>query len=107
MLNTLSVSYAADPKNSQCFGGYQDPNKPKHKALAQEEEHCARLILPSSQAPECIRKLQNILNNLLHTMPGYEKHQINYLSVMHYPDENAGIGWHKHDEDKFADISEV
>jgi hypothetical protein len=36
-------------------------------------------------------------------MPGYAKHQINYLSVMHYPDENAGIGWHKHDEDNGCD----
>ena len=36
-------------------------------------------------------------------MTGYEKHQINYLSVMHYPDGNAGIGWHKHDEDNGCD----
>lgn len=99
LLKTLSVSYAADPTHTQCFGGYQDPSKPKNKALVEEEEHCAGLILPSSQAPDCIRSLQRKLNNYLHTMPGYEKHQINYLSVMHYPDENAGIAWHNHNED--------
>jgi len=103
LLSTLSVSYAANPTHSQCYGGYQDPAKPKNKALAEEEEHCAGLILPSSTAPDCIRALQVKLNNYLHSMPGYANHQINYLSVMHYPDENAGIGWHKHDEDNGCD----
>jgi hypothetical protein len=93
LLNTLSVSYAANPTHSQCYGGYQDPSKPKNKALEEEEEHCAGLVLPSSQAPDCIWNLQRKLNTFLHRMPGYERHQINYLSVMHYPDENAGIGW--------------
>jgi hypothetical protein len=103
LLNTLSVSYAANPTHSQCYGGYQDPAKPKNKALEEEEEHCAGLILPSSQAPACIQNLQVKLNDILHAMPGYEKFQINYLSVMHYPDEDAGIGWHKHDEDNGCD----
>lgn len=103
LLNTRSLSYAANPTHSQCYGGYQDPSKPKNKALAEEEEHCAGLVLPSSQAPDCIRKLRVKLNNYLHSMPQYAKHQINYLSVMCYPDENAGIGWHKHDEDNGCD----
>lgn len=103
LLNTLSVSYARDPNNSQCFGGYRDPSKPKNKALEEEEEHCSGLVLPSSQAPNCIRELQQVLNSLLHKMAGYEKSQINYLSVMHYPDENAGITWHKHAEDNGCD----
>jgi alkylated DNA repair dioxygenase AlkB len=103
LLNTKSVSYAGDPNNSQCFGGYADPTKPKNKALEEEEEHCAGLILPSSQAPDCIHKLQRVLNDVLHKMPGYEKHRVNYLSVMHYQDEKAGIGWHKHDEDNGCD----
>src|ERR1700694_4707137 len=62
LLSTLSVSYAANPTHSQCYGGYQDPAKPKNQALAEEEEHCAGLILPSSQAPDCIRALQIKLN---------------------------------------------
>jgi alkylated DNA repair dioxygenase AlkB len=103
LLNTLSVSYAVNPDHTQCYGGYEDPKKPKNKALEEEEEHCAGLRLPSTQAPDCIRKLQVVLNGILRAMPGYDKHQINYLSVMHYPDENAGIGWHKHDEDNGCD----
>lgn len=103
LLKTLSVSYAANPTHSQCYGGYQDPNGPQNKALVEEEDHCAGLVLPSSQAPDCIRKLQLALNSILHGMPGYERHQINCLSVMHYPDENAGIGWHKHNEDDGCD----
>jgi hypothetical protein len=98
-LETLSVSYVADVNNSQCFGGYHDPNKPKSKDVEKEEEHCAGHKLPSSEAPDCIRKLQVVLNGVLHNMPGYEKRQINYISVMHYPNENAGINWHKHGED--------
>jgi hypothetical protein len=103
LTHTLSVSYATNPTHSQCYGGYQDPTKPKNKAQADEEDHCAGLILPSTQAPDCIRKLQAKLNAVLHSMPGYEKHQINYLSVMHYPDENSGIVWHKHSEDDGCD----
>src|SRR6202035_1644566 len=101
LLSVRSVSYAANPTHSQCYGGYQDPAKPQNKALAKEEEedHCAGLVLPSSAAPDCIRRLQIKLNDHLHSMPGYSNHQINYLSVMIYPNEDAGIGWHKHDED--------
>jgi hypothetical protein len=106
LLKTKSVAYCSDVRSSQCYGGYNDPFDPKpHKALKkeQEEDHCHGPVLSSSGAPECIRSLQRALNDILHGMPGYEKHQVNYLSVMHYPDENTGIGWHKHDEDNGCD----
>ena len=103
LLNTRSISYCADPEHSQAIGGYDKPGKPKNAAQVEEEEHCHGPRVHSSLAPDCIRKLQGVLNKILHAMPGYEKHQINYLSVMIYPDENAGIGWHKHDEDNGCD----
>jgi Domain of unknown function (DUF4326) len=97
--HTKGISYAALPTHSQCFGGYHDPNKPKSAEQIEEEEHCEGPILPSSEAPDCIRSLQKLLNGYLHTMPGYEHHTINYISVMHYENERAGIGWHNHNED--------
>jgi alkylated DNA repair dioxygenase AlkB len=103
LLPTRSISYVNDPNSSQCFGGYVDPTRPKHLALAEEEEHCEGTIVHSSEAPECIWSLQRKLNDYLHTMPGYEKSHINYLSVIHYPDENAGINWHRHNEDDGCD----
>jgi hypothetical protein len=87
LLRTKSVAYCGDVRHTQCYGGYQGPDTPPNTALVkeQEEDHCHGPLLPSSQAPECVRKLQKVLNGILHTMPGYEHHQINYLSVMQLP----------------------
>jgi hypothetical protein len=64
-----------------------------------EDEHCDGPVLPSNQAPECLRHLQQKLTAHLRTIPGYEKRTINCLSVLLYPDEQAGIDWHWHKED--------
>jgi hypothetical protein len=98
LLKTMSVSYTTRPESSQVLGGYYNPN-----LEAEEEDHCIGKVLPSSDAPECIRKLQMVLQEIVRKMPGYETRSLNYLSVMHYPDENAGINWHKHGEDNGCD----
>jgi len=103
LLNTRSISYCADPEHAQAIGGYDKPGKPKNAGQVEEEEHCHGPRVHSSEAPECIRKLQRVLEGILKKMPGYERHTINYLSIMHYADEHAGIGWHKHDEDNGCD----
>ncbi len=101
------LTFAYDPEHTQVRGAYD--------AMLQtvDEDHCHGPVLPSSEAPDKVRKLASVLTARLHEMPGYEprqdvtgvivKRQINFLSLQYYRDHAVQIGWHDHSEDRGVD----
>jgi hypothetical protein len=97
-LRRKGVAWAYDPDHSQVRG-----TSDSRTTEVDEDDHCDGPILPSKDAPDIIRSLAQKLTTYLRTMPGYESSLINYLSVIKYPDQDAGIDWHSHSEDYGVD----
>lgn len=91
------LTFAYDPDHTQVRGAYD--------AMLQtvDEEHCDGPVLPSSEAPDIVRELANVLTARLREMPGYAGRQMNFLSLQYYKDETVQIGWHDHSEDRGVD----
>jgi hypothetical protein len=102
MLLRKGIAFASDPDHSQVRGTY-DGTLIQTDGSELTDDHCDGPVLPSSEAPAVVRRLQQNLTAHLRTMPGYEKRTVNYLSILLYPDQDIGIDWHLHKEDHGVD----
>jgi hypothetical protein len=104
-LRRKGVAFVPDSclQHSQVIGVNADGTATLTDSSEVVDDHCDGPVLPASEAPEVLLNLQRKLTAHLRTMPGYEKRTINYLSVLLYPDQDAGIDWHWHTEDHGID----
>jgi alkylated DNA repair dioxygenase AlkB len=93
VLGRKSVAYAYDPNHSQVRGTADETAK------VVDADHCVGTVFPWKEAPECALNLRLKLTEHLQKIPGYQKHVVNFMAVIKYPDAKAQINWHKHNED--------
>lgn len=95
VLKRKGVSFASDPNHTQVSSTFDNA----YGYEENEDGHCDGPTLPLDEAPSEIIRLQQVLTDYLHRLPGYRKWPLNYLSIQRYEDHEVGIGWHNHNED--------
>lgn len=99
VLRRKGITFAPELNHSQVRGSFDGSVTLPDGSVEGEDDHCDGPVLPSSGAPDVVLRLQQKLTSYLRTISGYERRTINYLSVLLYPDQDAGIDWHWHTED--------
>jgi alkylated DNA repair dioxygenase AlkB len=106
ILKRKGVAFAADPNHTQVRGTKASGVTYGAMDTENDDDDCNDNVLPltrDEKTPAVLLSLQAKLTAKLRTMVGYEQRTVNYLSVVRYPDETAGIGWHQHSEDNGVD----